>query len=172
MLIVDTARRLARDVYVERRLFEILGAWSSEASDDEAVRLFAVQSRHHGEQAEWFAELQPVLHDVDDALLAPPAALVEYLGAVAAATGDELRLVGLVEVVLPELLADHEAALASTNESADGPVVRVRRRVLLGAQEDWRAATQVLQGGHWPGGDAEGSAAHRSVLQTLARAAR
>jgi len=172
MLIVDTARQLARDVYVERRLFEILGVWSSEATDHEAVRLFAVQSRHHGERAEWFADLQPVLHDVDDALLAPPAALVEYLDAVAASAGVELRLVSLVEVVLPELLAGHEATLAATNESADGPVARVRRRALLGVQEDRQAATQVLHGGRWSDGGAEGSAAHRSVLQTLARSAR
>jgi hypothetical protein len=172
MLIVDAARQLARDVHRERRLFEILGAWSSDATDTDAVRLFAVQSRHHGEQAEWFAALAPVLHDVDDAALAPPAALVDYLAAVAAPASDATRLVSLVEVVLPELLAGHEAALAAANECADGPVERVRRRVLLGMQEDWRAATQVLHGGRWSGGDVEGSAAHRSVLQTLARAAR
>jgi hypothetical protein len=169
MLIVDAARQLARDVHRERRLFEILGAWSSDATDTDAVRLFAVQSRH---QAEWFAALAPVLHDVDDAALAPPAALVDYLAAVAAPASDATRLVSLVEVVLPELLAGHEAALAAANECADGPVERVRRRVLLGMQEDWRAATQVLHGGRWSGHDVEGSAAHRSVLQTLARAAR
>jgi hypothetical protein len=172
MLIVESARRLARDVYVERRLFEILGAWSSDSTDAEAARLFAVLSRHHGEQALWFAALQPVLHDVDDALLAPPDALVDYLAAVAASSSAEARLASLVEVVLPELLAGHEAALATVDECADGPVERVRRRVLLGVQEDWRAATQVLHGGRWSG-DGEGdSTAHQSDLQTLARAAR
>jgi hypothetical protein len=172
MLIVDAARQLARDVYIERRLFEILGAWSADTTDAEAVRLFAVLSRHHGEQAEWFATLQPVLHDVDDAWLAPSDAVVEYLAAVAETSGTEARLVSLVEVVLPELQAGHEAALAATNECADGPAERVRRRVLLGMQEDRQTATQVLHGGRWSGDDVEGSAAHRSVLQTLAHAAR
>jgi hypothetical protein len=172
MLIVDAARQLARDVYVERRLFEILGAWSADTTDAEAARLFAVLSRHHGEQAEWFATLQPVLHDVDAARLAPSDAAVEYLDAVAQLTGVDERLASLVDVVLPELLTGHEAALAATSESADGPVERVRRRVLQGVQEDRQAATQVLHSGRRSGGDVEGSAAHRSVLQTLARAAR
>jgi hypothetical protein len=172
VLIRDLARQLARDVRVERRLFEILGAWSTSVEESEVARVFATQSRHHGEHADWLAALMPVLYDVDAASVAPPIALDAYLDAIAATGGTWARLRVLVEVILPDLTAGYEALLASTEEIAGAPFRRVLRLVVQETGDDWRAATAVLRGGLRAEGDAEEEAAHQSRLQVLARDAR
>ena len=169
MLIRDLARQLARDVHVERRLFEILGAWSASDEQPEAVRVLATQSRHHGAHADWLAALAPVLHDVD---VASPASLDVYLDALAATDGSAARLRAVVEVVLPELTAGYDALLVSTGDVADAPLRRVLRLIVQETGDDWRAATAVLHGGLRSEGDAEEEAAHQSRLQVLARDAR
>jgi hypothetical protein len=172
VLIRDLARQVAHDVHVERRLFEILGAWSTSVEEPEVARVFAIQSRHHGEHAGWLAALTPVLHDVDAASVAPTAALDVYLDAVAATGNPAARLRVLVEVVLPELTSGYDALLASTDDVADAPLRRALRLVVQETGDDWRAATAVLRGGLRAEGDAGEEAAHQSRLQVLARDAR
>lgn len=168
----DLARDVARGRYVEGRLFEILGTWATEVDDPDVARVAATQSRHHGEHAEWFAAIAPVLHDLDPAELSPPAALVDYLDAVAAAGATVERLSALVEVVLPELTSRYEATLAACADVADAPLRRVLRFVLVEIGDDWRAARDLLHGGLRSDDEAAVMAAHQSHLQALARVAR
>ena len=168
MLIRETAQRIAGHRWVEARLFELTGAWSTEEGDPDVRRVLATQSRHHGWRASLWAELVPVLHDLDPAALAPPAADVALLAALGAGEAPVVRLAGLTQVVLPALLERYDAELASTTEVADAPVARALRLVLADAGDDRRAAEAVLRSSL--GGDDEVTArvaAHRSMLQAL-----
>lgn len=167
MLIRETARALARDVYVERRLFEMLGGWSIDAPDADAAALFGALSRHHGWRAQLLAELQPVLHDLDGATLAPSDAFAAYLDAAAAPSVTAVRLSGLVEVVLPERLDTYAERLRSANDVADAPVVRALGLVTTDGQADWRAASAVLRSLVRSESDASAEAAHQSKLTDL-----
>lgn len=168
MLIRETAQRVAAHWWVEARLFELTGAWSTEDGDPDVRRVLAVQSRHHGWRAARWAELVPVLHDLDPGALVPPAPDVALLDALGADDAPVVRLAGLTSVVLPALLERYEAHLASTTEVADAPVARALRLVLADAGDDRRAAEAVLHSSL--GGDDEvtaRAAAHRSMLQAL-----
>ena len=173
MRIHDTARRLAREVYVERRLFEIVGAWSADEARPEAVVAFATQSRHHAWRADLLAAHQPRLHDLDLSSSAPDPALVAALDALAATKGTVERLAVLVEVVLPALLVDHEAHLSSADPVSDAPVARVLRIVIADDEVDWRAATTLLRVVVGPEREAEvRAAARQSELTGLLAQAR
>jgi len=167
VLIRDTARRLARDAWIERRLFEVLGAWSTDCPEPEVARLLAEQSHHHAWHASLLEERQPVLHDLAADELAPPASVVALLDALAAPSGTIERLTGLVRVVVPELLAGYEEQLAMANPVADAPVTRVLLLVVADEQEDWRAAVGVLRRMLRTERDVMGAAAHQSQLDGL-----
>jgi hypothetical protein len=123
MEIVETAHALAQDVAVAQRLFEVLGAWSTEATDPDLARTLAVLSRHQGDHAQWLAALQPVLHDVEG--VTPE---VSHLDGVA--DGDALA------GVLSELLAGYDARIAAASEIADGPVTRALRLIVTDLRAD------------------------------------
>jgi hypothetical protein len=123
MQIVDAARALTRDVQVEKRLFEVLGAWSTVETDAELARTFAVLSRHHGEHVLWLTALQPVLHDV---VLEPPE-IDDLDGPPSAAA-----LVG----VLGSLLSGYEQRIGAASETADGPVTRALRLIVTDLRAD------------------------------------
>ena len=165
MLIRDTARRLAHLAWVERRLFEVVGAWVVGTADGEVAALFAARSMHHGWRASLLEDQVPVLHDLDPAELAAPVSLVTLLDAVAASADDLERLVALAQVVGPQFLAQHQALLAAATEVADGPVARALRLVIVDEQDDQRAAELLLSSRF--GDDDVRAAAHRSALERL-----
>jgi hypothetical protein len=165
VLIRDTARRLAHLAWVERRLFEVVGAWVVGTADGEVAALFAARSMHHGWRASLLEEQVPVLHDLDPAELAPPDAFVHLLDAVAASADDRERLVALAHVVGPHLAARHQALLGDATPVADGPMARVLRLVVVDEQDDQRAAELLLSSRF--GDDDVRAAAHRSALERL-----
>ena len=66
--------------WVERRLFEVLGAWGSSQVVPEVQVLFDVYSQQHAWHAELFAERLPVLDSLDPAaLVVPPNAEVDRM---------------------------------------------------------------------------------------------
>lgn len=168
MLIRDTVRVLARHRWVERRLFETLGAWSLDCPDPAIARLFAVQAHHHAWHAAMWDERVPLLHDGDPADIAPPTELVGFHDAVAEPAATLERLVGLVRVVLPRLLADYEAHRAAAVPVCDGPVMRALGLAVTDVEDDWRAATPFLGSLVRTGADEERAAAHQLRLEQLA----
>lgn len=167
MFLRETARRLTRAAWLERRLFEIVGQWSADCPDADVARLFAVQSPHHAWRAALLEEHIPVLHDVPAEELAPSASLVAFTDAVAASTGTLERLAGLTRVVLPELLGSYEEHLTLATEVADAPVLRVLRLVVIDEQDDWRVAVTVLRSKLRAERDVVGVATHQSQLEGL-----
>jgi hypothetical protein len=157
--------------WVERRLFEVLGAWSPTEAVPEAQLMFDVYSQQHAWHAELFAERLPVLDSVDPATLkvAPSAEVDRMLsmlsgGAPAAAGGSVptttttagaanasasggtlLRLVGLGRVVLPRLVIGHALALRRTSAVSEAPLHRSLRLVLRDETEEWQAVEALVQ---------------------------
>ena len=82
---------------VERRLFEVLGAWAPEAPEPEVKVFFRVESFRHARHAE---ESTAGAGDID---LAPVAALLRSV--VEGAEDTVSRLTGIYRFVLPVLLA-------------------------------------------------------------------
>ncbi len=134
--------------WVERRLFELTGAWAAEA-DLPAVQVHLDRvSTEHAWHAELWEDRLPVLDGTDREALTRPAgpalgALIDTL----AATGQTLgRLAGLTRVVLPRLLVTYDRHLARAVPVADGPVVRALRLVRRDELEAWAEGEALLEG--------------------------
>jgi hypothetical protein len=145
MLITELARRAARFEWVERRLFEVVGAWAADESNADAVRLFAAQARHHAWRASMWSELAPVLHDGDPSALAIPSAAAEALEALASTAATVDRVTALGEIVLPNVVRTYERELADANEVSDAPVMRALQLLSQDAKQDWGAAARLLR---------------------------
>ena len=167
MHIVEQARRLARYEWLERRLFEIVGAWSAGDADAEAVRVFATQARHHGWRAGMWSELTPVLHDVDRATVGPTLAAVEAMDAFASLGSTVERSTALANTVLPTLQRRYDTELEGSNPVADAPVIRVLQLLSLDAKQDWGAAAQLHRSVVRTEEDKERAAATQSWLEVL-----
>lgn len=165
MLIRDTAARLAHHIWVERRLFEVVGAWTVDADDGEVAGVLGAVSHHHAWRASQLEPLVPVLHDLGPAELAPSPAWVAYLDCVVEASATLDRVAGLSAVVLPDLLFRYEADLAGTGVVADAPVARVLTIVRDDLRRDWWAATSLLRSFPRTEEDLERVTAHQVALE-------
>lgn len=163
----DQARLVGGYQWVERRLFEVLGAWVGSEPVAEAQMLYDVYSQQHAWHAELLAERLPVLDSLDPATLTvPPDAEVDRaLGLLAGtvpgqgdgaggeaaprvmapAGGTLLRLVGLGRVVLPRLVAGYNLHLRRLSSVADAPVGRCLRLVRRDELEQWQAIEAMTQ---------------------------
>jgi hypothetical protein len=149
------ARVIGSYLWIERRLFEVLGGWVASEPVAEARLVFDVYSQQHGWHAELWAERLPVLDSLDPATFTlPPSAEVDRLlsllagdssGQAPAAGGTLLRLVGLARVVLPRLIAGYGLHLRRAAPVADGPVVRSLRLVVRDEIEAWQATETLVQ---------------------------
>jgi hypothetical protein len=161
VLIVESARRLRRWAWVESRLFEVVGGWATDTEEPDVARWFATVAHHHAWRASLWSERVPVLHDVGPDPV--PGEWVALVDAAAAPTETALRLAGLADGVLPALLEEYEATLASAAEVSDGPVARALRLAVPDVSEDRQSAVALLV----VAPDHERLADHRSSLATL-----
>jgi hypothetical protein len=140
LTIDDTARFLSHATWLERRLFEAVGAWVP-STPERAVKLaFAQDSRRFGWHAELLEPLRPSTRDHDVAERGPlDAAWRTLVSRMLAATNTAARLERL-EDVLGSAIDCYEEHLAVMQGFRDGPVMRVVRIVL----DDDRAALAEL----------------------------
>jgi hypothetical protein len=115
--LLDGAARLGVYSWWERRLFEVLGVWSTDEQDPALKVLLDAQSHQHAWHAEVFFARLPELREVDAESLvrAPSGEVAAVLDDLAATGGTIERLVGVHRVVVPHLLAcySHDLELAS-----------------------------------------------------------
>jgi len=126
MTLDESARRLGRIVWFERRLFEVMGRWVPSTPEPSVKLMLARQSRHHGEHAAAVEVVLPETRDHDPAVLVAPAdpahaARFEEAGG---RVGTDERLRWLVDELLPDQLATCEAFLAEASPVRDGPAIR------------------------------------------------
>ena len=124
--LLATAHQLGAYAWTERRLFELLGAWSVLEHDPAVKVLFDAQSHEHAWHADVVLARLPELREVDvDALLAPPdvafAALVDQVAASASLVE---RVVGLHGFLVPHLVEAYRHELAGTTTVAGASLRR------------------------------------------------
>jgi hypothetical protein len=190
----DQARLVGGYQWVERRLFEVLGAWVGSEPVPEAQVLYDVYSQQHAWHAELLAERLPVLDSLDPATLTvPPDAEVDRtLGLLAGTVSDQgavggegaggpgapprgtvpaggtlLRLVGLGRVVLPRLVAGYNLHLRRLSSVADAPVGRCLRLVRRDELEQWQAIEALTQSLLRRPHDIAVVTAHQQLLEEL-----
>ena len=162
MTLTESGRRLGGLVWVERRLFETLGAWVRIVADPTLSIALATQARHHAAHAQSLEALLPATRDHDPEALvsaptepAPsPSPIAEVLRrlvgpAVIDAGSDEIAT--LLEVVLPAQVDVLEAWLADASPVRDGPGIRGVTAVLVEHRAD-RDLLAALVGGLGPSG--------------------
>jgi len=157
LTLLDLQRVLGGYQWVERRSFEVLGAWVASEAVAEARIFFDVHSRQHAWHGELFAERMPSVEGIDAAsYVVPPSAEVDRLfaslggGAVGdaargASGGTLLRLVGVARVLLPRLVAGYGRHLRRCAPVADAPLARALRLALRDDLEAWQAAEAMVQ---------------------------
>lgn len=130
--LLATARTLGAYVWLERALFEVVGGFAATDEVPAAVLVFDAWAGACGEHAELFAEQLPRLPGWEPAAVAvaPNASSSRVLDELRSTSGTLPRLVGLVRVVLPRLVAGYRAHLKLTVPVADANLARVLRLVV------------------------------------------
>ncbi|MCB1248851.1 MAG: hypothetical protein R2699_07745 [Acidimicrobiales bacterium] len=166
------ARRVGAYVWVERRLFEVLGAWTPVVPELDVKLRLAVHSAHHAERADRFYARLPELRELpaDDVCVPTTAAVASLVDAVAAADDPSAtieKLVGVYRVLLPHLIAVYSFHLANTATVADEPLARTLRHVITDATDDWRDGELLIQARIADAVAVDRAAAHQAELQRL-----
>jgi hypothetical protein len=119
----QAAERFGAYCWVERRLFELTGAWSAEATPPEVRIHLDVVSGQHGWHAGLWADRLPVLDGVDhDALTRPGGPVMgPLIDELARQQGTAGRLAGLYRVVVPRLIVTYDRHLGRATAAADAP---------------------------------------------------
>ena len=142
-----TATWAGGQAWVARRLFEVVGGWSTDEAEPPARLWFAELSRHLAWHGELFVGLLPtsVEHRPEAFVAAPDAGWPVVLDELAATTGSVERLAGLVRVVLAHLVVRHAAVADATTDAAGGPVRRVLTLVGRDERDAWGEGEAMLQ---------------------------
>ncbi len=142
----EVATRFGAYRWVERRLFELTGAWAAAPGlpDEAQVFCFEVSAQHAWHAELWEARL-PALAGVDRERLTRPLGptvepLLERLSPEAFDGTDEAAgrrfLVGLARVVLPLLVVSYRGLGRRLVPVADGPAIRALTLVLRDEEEE------------------------------------
>lgn len=150
----EAATRYGAYRWVERRLFEITGAWAAAASLPDEAQVFCFEvSTQHAWHAELWGARMPVLAGVDrERLTRPLGPTVEpLLARLAPGTLDGTDegagrrfLVGLARVVLPLLLVSYRGLGRRLAPVADAAAIRALTLVLRDEEEELAAAQAIV----------------------------
>ncbi len=149
----ESAELVGRYCFFERRLFEILGSWSTGLAEP-AVQVHLDRiSRHHAWHAELFGERLPVIGEVAaETWVRPDETTIQALSSSLASLEIDssrhaaLRCVGaLYRVVVPRIVATYDRHFSATASVCDGPLQRAFDLVLRDEVRDWRAGEALLQ---------------------------
>ena len=156
----EMADLLGGRVWLERRLFESLGRWSSTAGAAPVRVHLADASRRHGWHAQVWFERMPELSDfdVEARVRAPDERVVELLRLLdevpdPVELSATVRLDGYHRVLLPAMLSAYRATLDRLGVAADASVARWSRLVLADDVDERERGDAVLR--HLVLGDAE-----------------
>jgi hypothetical protein len=147
--LLSTAARVGHHVWIERRLFEWLGSWTSVPAPSRFVVFAGESSARHGWHAEILFGRLPELREVDaEQLVTPPDDRTRAAVDALFETPDEERLlealVGHTRVLLPSLVTSYRSLLAGASEVSDAALRRWLGFVLADDLEEWADATELL----------------------------
>lgn len=147
--LVELTQRLGALVWVEEKLFELLGRWAVIESVPQVAVLFATTSRHHG----WHAEIvesclptSPQLRTPD--VIVPPTPgwqdAVVSLSTLTDAEATTARLRSLVKVVDPWVSRETESLLELARPVSDAAIARWLRFVEIDHHDDGHQIAPML----------------------------
>jgi hypothetical protein len=144
--LLATATQLGRYAWLERRLFEVLGAWSVTETDPAVKLLLDAQSHEHAWHAQLLFERLPELREVDPEALvvAPSAAYAAAVEQVGTAGPLVARLVGAHQVLVPQLLVAYRRELAAADPFAGASLRRWLGFAVADLTEEWAAGQELL----------------------------
>jgi hypothetical protein len=146
----DSGRRFGHYVWAERRLFEVVGAWSGDSRDTAARPVLAANAAHHAWRATVLAGRLPRARglDVDGWIAAPDDTVAEAFAMLDRPGPNDTtaRLVGVYRVVVPVLVEEYRSHLDLMTELADRPAIRWLRLVLHDELDDQRTGLALLAG--------------------------
>jgi hypothetical protein len=134
-------------VWIERRLFEVEGAFAADEPSAPAAIFFDARSQHHAWHAGLLEELVPRVTGTDPAALVVAsgpdmARAFDTLGALA---GTLERVAAVARVFLPRLVAGYRAHLQAATPVADAALARVLRLVVHDEDEALSEAEELLE---------------------------
>jgi hypothetical protein len=167
--LTGAARVVGGYVWLEERLFEILGAWVPSVAEPEVKLHLAADSQQHAWHASLWRDRLPALRELAaEEFVAPAAPLWEAgVAALRAAPTTIERLAGVYRVVLPRQVAAYQRHLEDASPVTDGPTIRALQLVLADEVADWRAGELLLQGVLGSAADVTRAAAQVARLETL-----
>ncbi len=171
LTLTAAARIIGGYVWLEERLFELLGAWVPSTPEPDVKLHLAVASHHHAWHASLWRDRLPELREIDgESFVTPPGPGLEALVALApsAATSTE-RLVGLYRVLLPHQMAAYRGHLERASAITDGPTIRALTLVLADNREDRAEGERLVRS--LPDPDSELTASYQARLAFLLRGA-
>jgi hypothetical protein len=169
----DGARLIGHHIWLEMRLFEVLGGWVPTVAELDVKAHLATHSRRHAWHAElWHGHLPHVAGLDAEALVAPPNDRVaEAVAGLAEPRSTLERLAGTYRVVLPRVVAATARRLAGTSDVADAALARSLRFVLGDDLDEWRDGEALLQALITEPGDVDVAAAQAAQVEKLVIAA-
>ncbi|HWE67256.1 MAG TPA: hypothetical protein VG298_11500 [Acidimicrobiales bacterium] len=153
--ISQSAERCGHYCWVERRLFELTGQWSTRPGEpgepdgpEIRVRFSEWSAGHAGLAERWRARL-PVRAGVEAAALVvpPTASLADVLERLDRAAAPALQLAGLATVVLPRLQAAYAEHLAHASPINQGPIRAVLAAATRSTARESERGRALLPGG-------------------------
>jgi hypothetical protein len=157
--------------WIEHRLFELTGAWSTTSAEPEVALHLASASMHHAQHSQWWAERLPVRDGVDPEALSVPygplaGPLIDWVvddgdAEPPSLASDVERLARLYSVFVPRLYATYRVHRSHAVAVSEQPVIDVLDLVLMRSETHVVAGEAVL-GGPWAS-DAEREAAVRRL---------
>jgi hypothetical protein len=169
LTLTEAARVVGGYVWVEERLFEILGGWVPSTPEPEVKLHLAAASHHHAWYASLWRDRLPELRELDgESFVTPPAAGVEaLLATLATAPATIERLVGLYRVLLPHQVASYQRHLERASAITDGPTIRALTLVVADNRADHEEGERLVQS--LPDTDNGGATSYQTRLETLLR---
>lgn len=169
--LLDTAGRVGRLAWVERRLFECLGRWSGDVADPSLAVHLGVHSRRHGWHSELLVERLPELRELESGRLVDAGDDVRrFVDAVCepgdGAAGLEL-LVGVYRVLLPAMLVSYRSVAAGARSVSDAALLRSLGFIEADQLQEWVSGIQLLDALLTDRAALERAAHHQQRLERL-----
>ncbi|MDQ6616771.1 MAG: hypothetical protein M3083_18995 [Actinomycetota bacterium] len=169
--LVDAARIMGGYVWLEERLFEILGAWVPSVPEPEVKLRLAADSHHHAWHASLWRQRLPQLHELPTEQLVAPAAdrpgLVAMMTALQSSPTTIEKVAAVYRVVLPHQVDAYQRHLERASALSDGPTIRALQLVLADELADWRAGECLIHDLMAFASDVARASAHQARLETL-----
>ena len=147
--LAEISERIGRLVWVEERLFEVVGEWSGAEPVHAAAVLFGSTSRHHGWHSQVLRECLPTSVQLREGspVTAPTSGWQSAIAAMRSFDGEDattMRLASLVRVVNPWLSRETGALIDVSRPTSDAAAARWLRFVGLDHDDDGSVAAELL----------------------------